>query len=422
MLEYPPKVLPKQLCNIERLVDALKMRNLDGVVVNSPYNMYYLSGFKGIAHKSDEPRPYAVIVARDQPDHPILVVADYYVGSLISQPTWIEDIRTFRAVMLPLDLPAQEDDLDRFLPDGIDDVTWSGNLRCHYAMNIVESCREALIDLGIGSGRVAFDDQRFGHQLAMDGIEVVDGYDPMMYARCVKTDAEIELLKRATSVNEQAICRAIKTWDRGMMWQDFNHEYHRAVVDLGGFVRDPGAMVWGHPCGADSAVTLQSRLDDFEMRSGVHILFDCHGTLDLYCWDGGKTWIVDGEAAGDAKQYADVTALAATAVMESMRPGITISELQAVGRSVYRKNGVARADEVLIFFHGLGLSHMELEQHSVDGVPNHDWRLVSNMIVPIHILYPGDEHHRIWLEEVVQVTPDGGEPFFSWGLDPLIAV
>ena len=119
MLEYSPKVLPKQLCNIERLVDALKMRNLDGVVVNSPYNMYYLSGFKGIAHKSDEPRPYAVIVARDQPDHPILVVADYYVGSLISQPTWIEDIRTFRAVMLPLDLPAQEDDLDRFLPDGI---------------------------------------------------------------------------------------------------------------------------------------------------------------------------------------------------------------------------------------------------------------------------------------------------------------
>ena len=76
MLEYPPKVLPKQLCNIERLVDALKMRNLDGVVVNSPYNMYYLSGFNGVAHKSDEPRPYAVVVSRAQPDHPILVVGD----------------------------------------------------------------------------------------------------------------------------------------------------------------------------------------------------------------------------------------------------------------------------------------------------------------------------------------------------------
>ncbi len=105
MIPFSPRVLPEQLCNIERLVDALTMRNLDGVVVSSSYNTYYLSGFKGIAHKSDEPRPYAVVLSRHQPDHPILVVADYYVGSLISQPTWIEDIRAFRAVMLPLDLP-----------------------------------------------------------------------------------------------------------------------------------------------------------------------------------------------------------------------------------------------------------------------------------------------------------------------------
>ena len=44
------------------------------------------------------------------------------------------------------------------------------------------------------------------------------------------------------------------------------------------------------------------------------------------------------------------------------------------------------------------------------------------MVVPLHILYPGDEQHRIWIEEVVRVTPDGGEPFFSWGLAPLITV
>jgi Xaa-Pro aminopeptidase len=207
-----------------------------------------------------------------------------------------------------------------------------------------------------------------------------------------------------------------------MLWQEFNHEYHKAVVELGGFVRDPGAMVWGNPCGGDPAVTLHSRLDDFVMEPGMNILFDCHGTIDLYCWDGGKTWVVDGELKGDAKQYANATAAAATAVMEAMRPGTRISELQRVGRAVYRTSGVAGADDVLIFFHGLGLSHMELEQFDVDGVPNHDWQLEANMVVPLHILYPGDEHHRIWIEEVVRVTPDGGEPFFGWGLDPLITV
>ena len=422
MIPFSPRVLPKQLCNIERLVDALTMRNLDGVVVSSPYNTYYLSGFKGIAHKADEPRPYSVVFSRHQPDHPVLLVADYYVGSLIKQPTWIEDIRAFRAVMLPLDLPPQEGDLERFLPTGIDGVPWACNLRTHYSDNIAQSCREAMTDLGLGSGRVAFDDLRFGQQLGMEDVDVLDGYDPMMYARCVKTDVEIELLKRATTVNEEAICKSINAWGPGMLWQEFNHEYHKAVVELGGFVRDPGAMVWGNPCGGDPAVTLHSRLDDFVMEPGMNILFDCHGTIDLYCWDGGKTWVVDGELKGDAKQYANATAAAATAVMEAMRPGTRISELQRVGRAVYRTSGVTGADDVLIFFHGLGLSHMELEQFCVDGVPNHDWQLEANMVVPLHILYPGDEHHRIWIEEVVRVTPDGGEPFFSWGLDPLITV
>ena len=23
---------------------------------------------------------------------------------------------------------------------------------------------------------------------------------------------------------------------------------------------------------------------------GTHVMFDCRGTIDLYCWDGGKTW------------------------------------------------------------------------------------------------------------------------------------
>ena len=354
MIPFPPRVLPKQLCNIERLVDALTMRNLDGVVVSSPYNTYYLSGFKGIAHKADEPRPYSVVFSRHQPDHPVLLVADYYVGSLIKQPTWIEDIRAFRAVMLPLDLPPQEGDLERFLPTGIDGVPWARNLRTHYSDNIAQSCREAMTDLGLGSGRVAFDDLRFGQQLGMEDVDVLDGYDPMMYARCVKTDVEIELLKRATTVNEEAICKSINAWGPGMLWQEFNHEYHKAVVELGGFVRDPGAMVWGNPCGGDPAVTLHSRLDDFVMEPGMNILFDCHGTIDLYCWDGGKTWVVDGELKGDAKQYANATAAAATAVMEAMRPGTRISELQRVGRAVYRTSGVAGADDVLIFFPWIG--------------------------------------------------------------------
>ena len=411
--------LPEQFCNIERLLEGMKRRNLDGIVVSMPNNVYYLSGFSGIAHKSDEPRPYAVVISRHAPDQPVLLLADYYVSSLMSQPTWIADIRSFRAVMLPLDLPPAENDIDRFISPASGKNGWAQSVRHNFSDSMSAACRGALADLGLSRGRVAFDDMRFGFQLGLDGVEVVDGYDPMMYARAVKTEHEVTMLKRSTALNQAAIEQSIASWQRGMTWREFNHVYHCAAVGLGGFVRDPGAMIWGHPQGVDSTVMLQTGLEDFEVSQGLHVMFDCHGTLDLYCWDGGKTWVVDGEPVGSARTYAAATSEAAAAVMEAMRPGVRISELQALGRSVYRKAGVVAADSVLIFFHGLGLSHMDLEQVTAEGTPNADWRLEAGMVVPLHILYPGAETERIWVEEVVQVTDDGGVPFFSWGFDPM---
>ena len=51
----------------------------------------------------------------------------------------------------------------------------------------------------------------------------------------------------------------------------------------------------------------------------------------------------------------------------AMRPGARVSELQALAREAYRKAGLPNSSEAIIFFHGLGLSHMDLEQRSADG-------------------------------------------------------
>ena len=99
---FPRKPLPKWFCNIDRLLRALKARGLDGIVATVPNNVFYLTGFNAIAHKSDEPRVCAVVFSRHAPDHPIIVVADYYLATFLIQETWVEDIRPFRAVMLPL--------------------------------------------------------------------------------------------------------------------------------------------------------------------------------------------------------------------------------------------------------------------------------------------------------------------------------
>ena len=50
-----------------------------------------------------------------------------------------------------------------------------------------------------------------------------------------------------------------------------------------------------------------------------------------------------------------------------------------------------------------------------------DSALEEGMVAPMHLLYPGDERHRVWRKEVVLVIAEGGKPHFSWGLDPIIA-
>ena len=101
--------LPKRFCNLDRLLHAMEVRGLDGVVATQPNNVYYLTGFNGIAHKSDEPRPYAVddlapCAGASDPRCRRLLPSTF-----LAQPTWVEDIRPYRAVMMALDLPARRD-------------------------------------------------------------------------------------------------------------------------------------------------------------------------------------------------------------------------------------------------------------------------------------------------------------------------
>ena len=417
---HPRKPLPKRFCNLDRLLHALDARGLDGIVATIPTNVFYLSGFNGIAHKSDEPRVCAVILSRHAPEHPIIVVADYYLATFLTQSTWIEDIRPFRAVMMPLDLPAQKSDIDRFIPPVVGTKTWVENARRQYAFDMGSALSGALRELRLHRAKVAFDDRGFGLRLGMEGLSVADGYDPMMFARAVKTPVELDLIRRATRLNEAAIRKTIASWQKGATWRDLNLAYTRSVAELGGFVRDPGGMVWGHPRGTDRTIMLATGFEDGEVEVGTHVMFDCHGTIDLYCWDGGKTWIVDSEAEGDAKRWAKATSAVAETLIAAMKPGARIKELQARARATYRKAGVPDPDRAIVFFHGLGLSHMELELMTSDGVAQGgDWILEEGMVAPIHLLYPGGQFDRSWCEEVVEICNDGGKPLFSWGFDPI---
>ena len=78
-------------------------------------------------------------------------------------------------------------------------------------------------------------------------------------------------------------------------------------------------------------------------------------------------WVVDGESDGDAARWAKATSAVAETLIAAMKPGARIKDLQALARATYRKASVSDPDRAVVFFHGLGLSHMELELMTSDG-------------------------------------------------------
>jgi Xaa-Pro aminopeptidase len=410
---------PRRRCNLERLEHAMRTRGIEGLVLTQPYNVYYLSGFNGTAHKSDEPRPYAIVVSRRALEQPVAVVADYYLGSFLAAPSWITDVRPFRAVMMPLDQAPRREDIDRFIPHEGTGVAWVAKARERYAFDMKAALLGALADLGLAQSALGFDDLGAGLRLGIGAGRLRDAYDTVMEARAIKTAPELEALRRASALNERAIRATIRRWDPQLTWAEFTRVYGESVLALGGFVRDPGGMVWGHPPGSDPAILLQTGAETGTVAAGTHVMFDCHGTLDLYCWDGGKTWVAGGEAAGGVRRYEKATAAAAEYLLGAMKPGARVSGLQAGARAAFAKAGHPNADEAVIFFHGLGLSHMDIPIQKADGSANLDWVLEENMVVPMHLLCPGGASERWWVEEVVHVTRDGGRPMFSWGFGAL---
>lgn len=406
--------LPPRFCNLDRLLTAMKEAGLDGLVVHTRPHVFYLSGFSPPSVQSlSETSPLAaVFLSIRDPEHPLLVVPEFELSYFVDQPTWIQDIRPYAGNILPLDIPVEEYALDRFLPQSLLAEEWVQLARKNYATGLIEASRTALRDLGLDSGRVGFDNLRFAHRLQESAVEVVDAFDVLKYARMVKTEEELVELRKAAWVNQTAIERTVKQWEEGATWRQVAHTYHHEVLDLGGFVNEPAGLVIANPSGTDRAFTLSSGREDPEIVRGMSVMFDCHGTYNHYCWDGGKTWIVDDEPPKAAKRVADAVEQALGELHLKLRGNLKVSEIQALVRGVFRKCQVPDPDSLMVFFHGLGLDHQD-QVHATD-VAWADWTTSEGMLLATHILYPGDDLHRYWLEDISHVRSDGAESLFTW--------
>ena len=378
--------LPKRFCNLDRLLHALEVRGLDGIVATLPNNVFYLSGFNGIAHKSDEPRVYAVMLSRHAPEHPILVIADYYLATFLTQPTWIEDIRPFRAVMMPLDLPREADDIDRFIPHGglrpgLDREVRAGATR----FDMGSALRGALTELKLDRGRVAFDDMGFGLRL---GIEGIDGRRRLRSADVRARGQEPTPSSTCSSARRGSTRRPSATpWHPGTRappGATSTSPTRARWPSSAASCAIPAAWCGAIRAGTDATIMLRHGLRGRRGRGrhARHVRLPRHASTSTAGTAARPGWSTASRRATRSAAPRRPRAVAET-LLDAMRPGACDQRSCRRARaSAYRQAGVPDPDTAVIFFHGLGLSHMELELMTADGKPNGDWVLEEGMVAP----------------------------------------
>ncbi len=403
--EYTRTAAPMQLCNLERLFAQLDVAKLDGLVAMFAANQYYLSSFGRHHSIPEEMGMFPVIISRHQPDHPILCMADVDVRRLATQPTWIKDVRPY-ATVLPHDVAG------RFVPDSVLSGTdWSAPESTAYCSNLAAAVQGAIRDLGLHSGKIGFDNLALGQTLiaGFPGAAALPADNLLRSVRSSKTEPELALLRRATWINQTALERAIRQWAPGFTWHDMMLAYQVQILALGGAPNLPDSFAIASAPGSDSTFHADPEVLDHELTEGMAIMFDAHGKYNGYCWDGGKTWIVGGQPRQEIKHTWAATIAASDAINHALRPGRKISELVDAGRRAYRQSGVSD-NGVLIYFHGLGLDHIDQDLSLGTG----DWTVQNDQMISTHIHFPGDAGQRLFLEDIAFVRNDGVERLFTW--------
>jgi len=224
--------------------------------------------------------------------------------------------------------------------------------------------------------------------------------------RVVKDADEIARLRRAVNISVAGHIAAMRVARPGM----YEYELEAALED--GFRRN-GADRLGYPSivgSGPNSTTLHYDVNRRRTENGDLVVIDAAAEWGQYTADVTRTFPVNGKFTPRQKAIYDLVLGAQQAAFDSMRPGITMRELDGVARAYMRAHsgtlcGERTCDDREFFNHGLG-HPIGMDVHDVGFTrPLEPWMVVT--------LEPGiylqAEKLGVRIEDDVLVTAKGGE-------------
>lgn len=395
-------------------MEIMERESLDGLIAQLPVNSYYLSSYWGLFNTPvgydgsywavlprDPERPSALVV-------PALEIRRLETAKAQGRGAWVDSVYAYSG---PLD------DLDGFpdgTPRGLDYAGWplredgeltelekqwravTERLGKQMSPNAFWAVARALKAAGLEQAKVGADDARTAiwmNECGLDRLTV--RYAPQLFneIRLVKTDAELDILRRAAHINEMSLLLAADTMREGITWDELENMYMMSMAQQGGRGVYLMCGVGELPAGA--------------LRRGEPVFFDALGQYEHYHGDFGRCGVVGEASAEHRKCHAHLLAGWETA-QEMLKPGVSYAELtDAVGAAV-RQAGLKNFRDPVV--HSVGLEHTD-DPKTTGAQPQSkpDRVLEPNMVVNVDMPHTEIGWGSVHMEDTVRITTYGFE-------------
>ncbi len=368
---FPTSEFEARLARAQRRMDD---DELDALVVTSPPNIRYFTGFETQFWESPT-RPWYVVVPRD--GHLIAVIPELGRPGM-KKFTWVEDVRTWPA-------PQPEDDGVSLLAAVLTSLPRRhGRIGWEFGRESVMRAPRIEID--------ALADR-------LRGLTFADGTPTIWALRAIKSPAEIDRIRHVCQIASSAFEALPQALRLGDTVREAGRKMATRLLEEGADNVPFLACVAG-PGGYDQIIVGPS---DAPLQEGDVLLIDTGATYDGYFCDFDRNFAFGG-IGDDVKRAHEAVWQATEAGIAAARPGATAEDLWRTMSAVLEDAG-SLGNNVGRLGHGLGMQLTEPPSN----MPGDTSVLRPGMVITIE---PGMAYapgKMLVHEEDVAITEDGAE-------------
>jgi Xaa-Pro dipeptidase len=370
---------------LQKTKQAMQEKGIDILIATDPANMNYITGFDGWSFYVHQ----CLVIMVDQ-NEPIWVGRGQD-SNAARLTTWLqeESIRPYTddyvqsLIKHPMDFVS-----DIIKEKGYQDRVIATEMDTYY---YTAKCQERLA-------------------LGLPSAKFIDGTNLINWVRIIKSDAEVDYIRRAARIAEKAMEAAYGSIDVGVRQCDAAaNVYHAQISGTKEYGGDYSAIVPLMPSGIRTSTPHLSWTDE-PYGNGDTVILELSGCYRRYHCPLARTMII-GDAPQKVRELASVVVEGISNALEAVKPGITCEEVERVWARSIAKSGFIKDSRI---GYSMGLNFPpDWGEHTASFRPGDKTILQPNMT--FHMI-PG-----IWLEdcgvdisESFRVTENGYETFTNY--------